>query len=392
MVPGVNVIAEISSGEKFQVLFVISSESLGQLSKKYLERPGLLEVKLVYTGNEALNIVQKEFFDVILSDYDLEDMDAITLHMGLQNLTQKIPFLLFNTTDYDREALDVYAKTPLTNSAIEQDVSIIFNEQSQKIAQTVELFRARNSLELYTRHLEDLVEERTRQLQIAQRFAVIGELATIVGHDMRNPLQVITNMHYLLDMKIKKMPPEESSVLLKNGIPDIFSRIGIEVLYLNKIVSDLQDYARNVNIEDSKINVGTFFEELLQLNSVPPHIKVVKQFEADNVISADPLLVSRVMKNLINNAIQAMGNEGILTLKTCRVGDTICVTITDTGVGIPSEFQSKIFDPLFTTKPKGTGLGLSVTKRLIEAQGGTITLADTSSNGTSFKLTFPIQQ
>ncbi len=390
MDPRPEFLSAITSGEKFQVLFVISSKSLGQVSKTYLERPGLLNVTVCPSGNLAQDLVRNTPYDVILSDYDLDDMDAITLHLKLQQFDQKKPFLLFNITDRDREILETFAENPVPNSPAEHDVSIIFNEQSQKIAQSVELFRTRNRLELYTRHLEELVEERTRQLQVAQRFAVIGELATMIGHDMRNPLQVITNMQYLLDMRMQKMTKDESDILHRYGIPDIFDRIGTEIQYLNKIISDLQDYAREVNPEKSRINLKTFFEDLIQKISPPPSILIQKEIESDAAISLDPHLLTRVMENLINNAIQAMEHGGTLTLTSHISKDNLIITIRDTGTGISPESQSRIFDPLYTTKPKGTGLGLSVTRRLIEAHGGKISLIETSPGGTTFEVTLPV--
>jgi len=390
MDPRPEFLSAITSGEKFQVLFVISSKSLGQVSKTYLERPGLLNVTVCPSGNLAQDLVRNTPYDVILSDYDLDDMDAITLHLILQQFDQKKPFLLFNITDRDREILETFAENPVPNSPAEHDVSIIFNEQSQKIAQSVELFRTRNRLELYTRHLEELVEERTRQLQVAQRFAVIGELATMIGHDMRNPLQVITNMQYLLDMRMQKMTKDESDILHRYGIPDIFDRIETEIQYLNKIISDLQDYAREVNPEKSRINLKTFFEDLIQKISPPPSILIQKEIESDAAISLDPHLLTRVMENLINNAIQAMEHGGTLTLTSHISKDNLIITIRDTGTGISPESQPRIFDPLYTTKPKGTGLGLSVTRRLIEAHGGKISLIETSPGGTTFEVTLPV--
>lgn len=390
MDPRPEFLSAITSGEKFQVLFVISSKSLGQVSKTYLERPGLLNVTVCPSGNLAQDLVRNTPYDVILSDYDLDDMDAITLHLKLQQFDQKKPFLLFNITDRDREILETFAENPVPNSPAEHDVSIIFNEQSQKIAQSVELFRTRNRLELYTRHLEELVEERTRQLQVAQRFAVIGELATMIGHDMRNPLQVITNMQYLLDMRMQKMTKDESDILHRYGIPDIFDRIETEIQYLNKIISDLQDYAREVNPEKSRINLKMFFEDLIQKISPPPSILIQKEIELDAAISLDPQLLTRVMENLINNAIQAMEHGGTLTLTSHILKDNLIITIRDTGTGISPESQPRIFDPLYTTKPKGTGLGLSVTRRLIEAHGGKISLIETSPGGTTFEVTLPV--
>ncbi|PWR70486.1 hypothetical protein DLD82_15555 [Methanospirillum stamsii] len=383
-------LSEISDEEKFHILLVISSKPIGAVTKKYLEMPSLLHVHVCPTGREAIDIVNKESFDLILSDYDLDDTDAINLHLNLQQSGINIPFQLFNITDRDREILTTFAQNPTDESSIKNDINIIFNELSQKIAQSIELFRTRNRLELYTRHLEELVEERTRQLQEAQRYAVIGEVATMIGHDMRNPLQVITNMQYILDSALNKMSPEEHSILMKYGIRDIFNRIGGEILYLNKIISDLQDYSRVITPEREITNLEPLFEDLILKLSPPDSITVIKEIESGIRIRVDRLLFMKVMENIITNAIQAMQKGGVLTVKAGLKSDNISIFISDTGIGIPEGVKARIFDPLYTTKPKGTGLGLAVCKRLIEAQGGTISLKETSSKGTAFEVNLPV--
>ena len=208
----------------------------------------------------------------------------------------------------------------------------------------------------------------------------------MIGHDMRNPLQVITNVNYLLTRKVKQMDPVEAQILEKYGIPDLFSRIGSETLYLNKIVSDLQNYAREVELHLIFMDPGEFLNALLGSISVPDTITVKKNYHPDLKILVDPTLFRRVMENLIINAIQAMEHGGMLILGTAKVNGLISITVTDTGTGIPVSAQERIFEPLFTTKSKGTGLGLSVCKRLVEAHGGTISMKETSPTGTTFEV------
>ena len=196
-------------------------------------------------------------------------------------------------------------------------------------------------------------------------------------------------MQYLLEMRMQKMSKEELEILHRNGIPEIFDRIGTEIQYLNKIISDLQDYAREVNPEKSRINLKTFIENLIEKISPPPSVLVKIEIQSGMTVLVDPVLLSRVMENLMINAIQAMDTGGTLTLTSHIAEDDIIISIRDTGPGISAEAQSRIFDPLFTTKPKGTGLGLSVTKRLIEAHGGKITLVETSPAGTTFEVSLP---
>lgn len=380
----------VDPGEILKVLLVDPEPRLARLSQMNLERSGNISILIAATGHEALIHVQRESFDAVVSDYDMPDMNGIDLHRALQQGGFKIPFILFTVPGDGRallEAINEHADFYLNRDAPPDKVYI---DLSQKIRQAVELYRTRNRLELYSKHLEELVEQRTRELREVQRFAVIGELATMIGHDMRNPLQVITNMHYLLSRKVSSMPPEEALILRKHGIPDLFARIGSETQYLNKIVSDLQDYAREVNLQTVRVDPGEFLNDLLGSIPLPDQVTVIKRFEPGIEISVDPVLLRRVMENLIINAIQAMERGGVLTLTTGEVHGLISMTVSDTGTGITEDAQSRIFEPLFTTKSKGTGFGLPVSKRLVEAHGGNIVLKETSPEGSTFEVTLPL--
>ncbi len=379
----------VRPGEVLKILLIDPDLSLAQLSRASLEFTKRISGQIALSGHEALELLNEQSFDAVVSDYDMPDMNGIDLHHEIQDKGINIPFIFFTVPD---EVKKSHQTGNLTRNYQLHSVSPpddVYLDLSQKIIQAVELYRTRNRLELYSKHLEELVEERTRQLREAQRFAVIGELSTMIGHDMRNPLQVITNMHYLLTRKVAKMDPNEVAILQKYGIQDLFSRIGIETQYLNKIVSDLQNYAREVSPKKSLVDPGAFLTELL--GSIPLVEQITIQTDyLDNLrVFVDPILFRRVMENLIINAIQAMEQGGVLTLKTSRENDLISITVSDTGNGIPVEAQERIFEPLFTTKSKGTGFGLPVCKRLVEAHGGTISLKETSPAGTSFEVLLP---
>ncbi|HWQ67015.1 MAG TPA: ATP-binding protein [Methanospirillum sp.] len=379
----------VGPGEVLTVLLVDPDPDLGRFSQANLQLSGLIKVYPVTTGQEALELTKERGFDAIVSDYDMPDMNGIDLHRALQQSGVKIPFILFTVPGDGRailEAIREHADFYMNRDAAPDKVYV---DLSQKIRQSVELFRTRNRLELYSKHLEELVEQRTRELREIQRFAVIGELATMIGHDMRNPLQVITNLNYLLGRKVSSMPAEESAILKKHGIQDLFSRIGTEAQYLNKIVSDLQDYAREVNPKLVRVDPGQFLDELLTSIPLPDTVQVVKQFERGIEVPIDPTLLRRVMENLIINAIQAMEQGGTLTLATGKSHGLIFMTVSDTGTGIAPAVQSRIFEPLFTTKSKGTGFGLPVSKRLVEAHGGTIAMKSSSPAGTTFEVILP---
>jgi signal transduction histidine kinase len=109
---------------------------------------------------------------------------------------------------------------------------------------------------------------------------------------------------------------------------------------------------------------------------------------------ADPMQMKQVFLNLVLNAIEAMYGGGTLRVKTGydEASSTIEIVIADTGKGIDKELLDKLFHPFFTTKPKGTGLGLAISKRLVEENGGTISVQSAPGSGTTFIIKLPVKQ
>jgi signal transduction histidine kinase len=106
----------------------------------------------------------------------------------------------------------------------------------------------------------------------------------------------------------------------------------------------------------------------------------------------DSTFMRRILANLFTNAIQAMPNGGKLSVKAFRKAKKVFITVKDTGIGIPKDMYDKIFQPMFTTKSKGQGFGLAVVKRMIEAQGGTISVESKEGKGAKFIIRLPISE
>ncbi len=248
---------------------------------------------------------------------------------------------------------------------------------------------------LYSEHLEELVEKRTdelrevqRRLLQAERMAAIGETAAMVGHDLRNPLQAIVNMLYLAR---RGLDSASSSSEDRRRLGELLRNIGDQVAYMDKIVSDLQDYSRPLKLEIAKIDLRQLIDEVISQLAIPESIKVSIAVDKETrVISVDPAVIRRVLTNLITNATQAMPEGGQLTIAGKLRNRTAIISVEDTGVGISKENLNKIFKPLFTTKSKGQGFGLAVSKRLIEAHGGRITLESEEGRGTRFTIEIPL--
>ena len=175
----------------------------------------------------------------------------------------------------------------------------------------------------------------------------------------------------------------------KRDVEESLVSIQEQIDYMNKIISDLQDFARPLNPEFVDVDLCSAIPQLIATVNVPDNIEAMATCDGElPKVKLDLTFLKRVLVNLATNAIQAMPNGGKLTIKASQEAESVSITVSDTGVGIPDEIKPKIFQPLMTTKSKGQGFGLAVVKRLVEAQGGTITFESKVGEGTKFKLTF----
>jgi PAS domain S-box-containing protein len=240
-------------------------------------------------------------------------------------------------------------------------------------------------LEEYAKNLEQIVDERTRQLQNAERLAAIGQTAAMIGHDIRNPLQSITGELFLMKQDTDSWPDSESKIDIQESLRNIQEQAD----YIDKIISDLQDFARPLKPEIVEVDLHAAIPPLLSTVIVPNNIKLIQEYEQKLQVKTDYTFLKRILVNLVTNAIQAMPDGGNLTIKAFHDNSSLNVTVSDTGVGIPDEVKSKLFQPLMTTKSKGQGFGLAVVKRLMEAQGGKVSFESKLGEGTQFKIIFP---
>ncbi len=241
-------------------------------------------------------------------------------------------------------------------------------------------------LEEYSNQMEELAKQRLEKLKESERLATVGATAGMVGHDIRNPLQAITGDLYLAKSEVTGLPESER----KNAILESLEETEKNVEYINKIVQDLQDYARPLNPKAEESDLKEIVEKLIAKNDLPSNIKVtIKVNDEARKIRADSYYLNRILYNLVNNAIQAMPQGGKLIIKAEKGRNDTALTIKDTGIGIPKEMQSKLFTVMFTTKSKGQGFGLPVVKRMTESLGGTVTFESQEGKGTTFTIRLP---
>ncbi len=261
---------------------------------------------------------------------------------------------------------------------------------TQEITDLVEMRQkledARAQLEVYACQMEHLAKERAEKLKDAERLAAIGATAGMVGHDIRNPLQAIVGDLYLLGCDSASIPEGEK----KEGMKESLAAIKKNVDYIDKIVQDLQDYARLIKPAMQEMDFEELCSEVLFRDEFPENINATYSVdEKARKVITDPELLRRILTNLINNAVQAMPEGGKLEIRACENQGDFVITVQDSGVGISEEVKPMLFKPLFTTKSKGQGFGLAVVKRLTEALGGTVTLESEEGKGTKFLVRLP---
>jgi len=261
---------------------------------------------------------------------------------------------------------------------------------------TARLRESEKKLKEYLEHLEEKVEERTRELKEAQkllikseRLAAIGEMATMVGHDLRNPLQAIENAVYVLSNELQHLP---FHIANRKKLTEMLQVIGKSVGYANKIIKDLQDFSTTKKPIFKETNVNAVVEETLSQLEAPRNVKLVTELDNLPQIRADRGMIKRVFMNLATNGIQAMEeNGGTLKVSTKKTREFVEVTFEDTGVGMSREEMRKLFTPFFTTKARGMGLGLPICKRFVELHSGYIEVESREGRGSTFTVKLPVR-
>ena len=261
---------------------------------------------------------------------------------------------------------------------------------AQEIGGTIRKMELEQSLKQYSEQLEEMVKERTKELEEAQdklvrseRLAAVGELASGVGHELRNPLNVIKSCAYLLNMTLGDAADEETISTLK--------LLEQQVDISNKIITDLLTFTRVRPPSLEQVDFHNLVRESLSWTRAPGEIQVVTNFDNRSPkVLVDGEQIGRALANIISNAFQAMDGKGILRVDTGADGGYAWVKFQDTGCGIPEENLDRIFEPLFTTKRRGIGLGLAITKRLVEQNNGIIEVTSQVGKGTTFVVKLPL--
>ncbi|MGD0803518.1 MAG: ATP-binding protein, partial [Candidatus Bathyarchaeia archaeon] len=268
-----------------------------------------------------------------------------------------------STIDIEVDASRIYFEGKPASLAIEKDVTSLKETQEQIKRHTVDL--------------EQQVENRTQELLEAQQFAAAGRMASMVGHDLRSPLQSIKNASYLM-----RRQPERSD--------DMLNSIDSSVDRALAMLEELRHQTRETPLKLEATDLPGMITDIIKQTPMDENVAVDMRLEPTlKIVEIDPLKVRRILENLVRNALEAMPNGGRLTVETKDDGNYFTILVTDTGVGIPRERLPNLFRPFYTTKSKGLGLGLAYSQKAAEVHGGTIEVESEVGKGTTFKVRLP---
>ena len=225
-----------------------------------------------------------------------------------------------------------------------------------------------------------------KEVQRRERLASLGSLAAGIAHEIRNPLSSIKGFATYFKERYKDIPEDQK-------IADIMIR---EVERLNRVIGQLLEFARPMNVEKKDVNlvdVLNYSLDIISAQARSNNVRIVRDGIPDEAVQAfvDPDKIGQVLLNIYLNAIEAMEQGGTLTvrLEQDRVNSHVSIHVSDTGHGIPKEDIGHIFDPYYTTKPSGTGLGLAIVHKIIEAHAAEVIVKSVRDSGTTFTMTLP---
>ncbi|MEQ1918569.1 MAG: ATP-binding protein [Elusimicrobiota bacterium] len=275
------------------------------------------------------------------------------------------------------------------------DLAQTFLGMSESLKEkTGELIHAKQELEKFTKFLEKRVDSRTRELKAAQdelikkeRLAAIGQMASVVGHEIRNPLAVINNSIYFIKTKLGTGGEPDAKITKHIKI------IESEIQQANGIINEILTYSRQRELQLEKVRINDWLEEVLSVYPFPPHVQVDKFFDPANpTVDIDKTEMQQAVRNLVGNGVEVMPapKGGKVTIRTViPEAGWVRIDISDAGSGIPQDVLDKIFAPFFTTKARGTGLGLAVVRKVVDHHKGKVDVESTVGFGTTFKLYIP---
>ncbi len=332
-----------------------------------------------------LDLTDKAYQDLNIAKSQMEEKEKRIQELAEQSskrfneelkmsneLKQKIIFLQDLASSLSKKNQDLELKNKeLENQKIQN------NKLTSDLRKNLErVVLKEKELELKTDNLSRQVKEKSSDLLKAEKLAVIGELASRMAHDLRNPLSTIKNVVEIIEAK-PRMKIEEKL--------QFYGKLRRAIDRISHQVDDILDFVRATELRLEKNSLTSMLNTAIDGIVIPGDVKLTVE-QNDVEVLCDNRKIIAVFTNLLLNAIQATNNSGKVNVRILDNDDEVLIAFEDSGPGIPDDVTSKIFDPLFTTKQTGTGLGLSICKTIVEQHRGNITV---KNNPTTFLVTIP---
>ena len=253
---------------------------------------------------------------------------------------------------------------------------------------------AEQELARHRDHLEELVAERTRELEAAQeelvrreKLALLGQLTAVVAHELRNPLGTIQTSLYTLKQQAQGGEGRSASAI---------ARAERNIRRCDRIIQELLDTTRNTPPELRPIELDAWLAAQLDEEPPPENVTLKTHLDSATVVEVDEERLRRCVLNILSNAYQAVAEQtdgaAEVTVATTAADGRAEITIADSGKGMPEDVRQRLFEPLFSTRSFGVGLGLTVARQIIEQHGGGIEIESEENRGTTVLLWLPIHR
>lgn len=293
-------------------------------------------------------------------------------------------------TDRSLEALIEEAKCRqvLHGGGMMQEIDCRIGPQNRHLLVSRSFFTAKDGQRNTILVLHDLTERKMLEAQIQrkERLSAMGELASGVAHEIRNPLNTIGAIVQQLD---KDFEPVRDAAEYHELARLVYG----EVQRINQTVKDFLRFSRPEPLHPERFRLSALFNQLrqqYQAMAAENQIGFQQTLDWDGEVYWDRRQIQQMLMNLIENALDALPAGGEMSLRARLDGDNrVVLEIHDTGPGIPAQIRGKIFNLYFTTKAKGTGIGLSLVQRIVDEHGGVITVESAPENGTVFRILLP---
>jgi len=263
-------------------------------------------------------------------------------------------------------------------------VSVGFARRNDELG---DLGRNFNRMVAQLRESRQLIEHLHRtQMSRAEHLATLGELATGLAHEIRNPLAGIAGVVEIVGRDLPSTSPAR----------DVVKDVRLEIAQINRILTDLLQTARPHPPEIRRSDLNATVEHAVMLGrqqAISKPIEIVLRKNSELLeMEHDSAQIHQVLLNLLLNAIQALEGQGTITVEIGERDQSAAITVSDTGRGIAPEHLPNIFRPFYTTKGNGTGLGLSLARRIVEEHQGSIHVTSSPGHGSKFLILLPLRR